>query len=126
MEPKISNFTPVSPGNVTISGIPFMPRIIHFYVAQRPTTDNVSHYSYGCMTSSKQMTHSTFFDSTPPGKTVSSFSKCVSHLNRVSGVITETVSATRVSFNDNGGGDYGFTLNFSAADGTRVYFVAEP
>lgn len=126
MEPKISNFTPIGTGNKSVSGIPFLPKRVSFYMAQGPSSpDTVAHYSHGEMTSTKQMAHSIYADTTG-GKTVSSFAKCVSHLKRVSGTITETTTATFVSFDNNGGGDYGFTLNFSANDGTKIYFVAEP
>lgn len=127
MEPKISNFSVGSTGNKSVTGLLFLPKSIDFWIAQKTgVTENFVHYSAGSCTSTKQMAHSIFWDSSG-GKTCSYFDRCVNHLTRESGVITEKIKATWVSFDDNGGGDFGFTLNFTAADANfKIYFKANP
>lgn len=125
MATKISNFTVGSTGNKSITGLTFLPTELDFWIAQKTgTTESFAHLSVGATNGTSQTAHSMLQDTTG-GKTESYFDRCVYHLNRVSGTVSGVLSASFVSFDNNGGGDYGFTLNFTAADsGYKVYFRA--
>lgn len=49
-------------------------------------------------------------------RTRSGTGKCIKHYDWVSGTFTGVTEATFVSFDNLGGGQYGFTLNFTQAD----------
>lgn len=126
MATKISNFSVGSTGNKSVTGLTFLPNHIEFVIAQKiSTTENFSHYSVGCANGFTQMAHSIFQDGSG-GRTESYFNRCLNHINRVGGNLTDIIVATFVSFDNKGGGDYGFTLNFTAADPNyRIYFIAK-
>lgn len=125
MATKISNFSVGSTGNKTVTGILFMPSSLEFVIAQKTSVNETfAHYSSGSSNGTSQMAHSIFQDASG-GKTESYFNRCLNHINRVSGTLTDVVVATFVSFDNNGGGDYGFTLNFTVADPNyKIYFIA--
>lgn len=122
MATKISNFSVTSTGNKSITGIPFLAQRIRFYVAQKPSTaEAFAHFSLGDADGTNQMAHS-IADSTQ-----SFFDRCIHHRSKVGGVWQDVLTGSLTSIDDNGGGDYGFTVNISTlANGPqRVYFVAE-
>lgn len=128
MSTKIGNFTVTSTGNKSITGLTFMPNHIDFYMAQKPsTTENFARYASGSANGNNQMAHSIFQDGTG-GKTQSYTDRCINHKNRISGSIVDVLTASFVSFDNNGGGVYGFTINVSALDATeasgKIYYVA--
>lgn len=125
MATKISNFSKGSTGNASVTGLTFLPNYIEFWIGQKTnTSETFTHYSTGCANGTSQMAHSIFQDITG-GKTESFFNRCINHKNRVSGTITDIITATFVSFDDNGSGDYGFTVNFTAVDANyKIYFIA--
>lgn len=125
MATKISNFSQGATGNASIAGVPFLPTSVEFYVAQKTsTTENFAHYSSGVCNGLTQMAHSIYWDSTG-GSTKSFFDRSVHHMNRVAGTLTDIIRAEWVSFDTNGGGDFGFTLHFTAADANyKIYFIA--
>lgn len=122
MATKISNFSVTSTGNKSIAGIPFLAQRVRFYVAQKSgVSEAFAHISIGDADGATQMAHS-IGDSTQ-----SFFDRCVHHRSKVGGVWQDVLIATFTSFDDNGGGDYGFTINVSTlANGPqKIYFVAE-
>ncbi len=122
MATKISNFSITSTGSKSATGVPFLPQRIRFYVAQKSgTSEAFAHLSLGDADGTNQMAHC-IADSTQ-----SFFDRCIHHRSKVAGVWTDVLTATFTSFDDNGGGDYGFTINVSTlANGPqKVYFVAE-
>jgi hypothetical protein len=126
MATKISNFSVTSTGSKSITGVPFPVAEIEFWLAQKPgTTENFAHISNGFADGTTQMAHCVFQDTTG-GKTQSYTDRCVNHKSRIGGVIGDAISATYTSSDDNGGGDYGFTINVTALnDGTqKIYYKA--
>lgn len=126
MATKISNFTVNATGSTSISGLTFMPNHIDFFVVQKSgTTENFAHYSTGAANGTTQMAHSVFQDTTS-GKTQSYFDRCINHKNRLGGVIQDAITATFTSFDDNGGGVYGFTINVTVLNDSpqKVYYIA--
>jgi len=126
MATKISNFSVLSTGDKAITGLTFMPNHVDFYMAQKSgVTENFAHLSTGSANGVAQMAHSVFQDTTA-GKTQSYFDRCINHKSRVSGAITDVLTAAFVSFDDNGSGVYGFTINVSVlADlPQKIYYIA--
>ena len=113
-------------GNRQIAGFPFLPTHLKFTVGQKnSTTENFVHSSEGSWDGTTSFCNSMFHDTTG-GKVLTPSGVVIDHMNRVSGAITEVIKATPVSVDDNGGGDYGCTLNFSATvSGYRVWVEAE-
>lgn len=125
MAVKRGSFTIGSTGNVQVVGLTFLPTNVDFFMSGRFGTDETrEQYSNGGMTSANQNVDALFDDST--GKRSRSFTdRCINLYERVSGNITGKVVATYVSFDSNGGGDFGFTINASAADSNyQVKFKA--
>lgn len=119
------SFTRGSTGNASVAGLTFLPSYLRFTICSRTgTNETLVMYSDGFTNGSSQKAFSVFQDST--GARSRTFTdRCLNHLNRVTGSITEIIKATFVSFDDNGGGDYGFTLNFTAADSNyTIHFEA--
>lgn len=122
MATKIGNFSVTSTGSKSVTGIPFLAQRIRFYAAQKSgTSEAFAHLSIGDADGNNQMAHS-IADSTQ-----SFFDRCVHHRSKVSGTWQDVLVATFTSVDDNGGGDYGFTINVSTlANGPqKIYYVAE-
>lgn len=126
MATKIGNFSVISTGSKSVVGIPFLPTEIDFWMAQKSgTTENFTHLAYGTADGTNQMAHCAFQD-TSSGKTQSYTDRCINHKSRVGGVVSDVLTATFTSFDDNGGGNYGFTINVTtlADSPQKVYFKA--
>lgn len=126
MATRIGNFTVVSTGTKAITNLTFMPTHIDFYLAQKPSTSEAfTHYSTGSANGMTQMAHSVFQDSSG-GRTQSYFDRCINHKSRIGGVIQDAITGTFTSFDDNGSGVFGFTIEItSLADSPqKIYFVA--
>lgn len=119
-----STFTIGSAGNKSVSGIPFLPTELEFYISQKFNTpeDDVAHLSIGYADGTTQHAHSILADSTGNHTRVSK-TKCLTHYIRVAGALTKTLEASFVSFDDNGGGDYGFTVNATAGATNSNYQI---
>lgn len=113
---KIGSFSNGATGNVPVGGCTSLPTYLRFTVCGRSgTNETVTMYSSGFTDGNLNKAFSIYQDST--GSRSRYFNdRCVSHLNRVTGTITEIINASWVSFDNNGGGDFGFTLNFTAAN----------
>lgn len=109
-----------STGNQQLSGLTALPQFLILTYSQKNATDNVAHFSQGFTDGTVQRVDSTFADTTG-AKTVKSTAKVLSHYERVAGTITEVIAASFVSFDNLGGGSYGFTLNFTVATGAGSY-----
>jgi hypothetical protein len=103
-------------GRVTISGTPtqtivvgFQPTWARFTVGGKGS-DTVTHFSFGATDGTNQSVQSTFGDTTG-GASFNSGSKLISHYERVSGSITEVLSASFNSFTATG-----IKLNVSIAN----------
>ncbi len=112
-----STFTIGSTGSKPISGVPFLPDEVEFYISQKFGTpeDDVAHLSIGYADGTTQHAHSILADSTGNHTRVSK-TKCLTHYIRSGGALTKTLEAGFTSFDDNGGGDYGFTINATVAN----------
>lgn len=94
-------------GQVTITqsptqtiSLPFTPTWARFTVSAKGS-DSVTHFSFGATDGTNQSNQSTYGDTTG-GKSVTSTTKLISHYERVSGTITEVLSASFNSFVTNG------------------------
>ena len=125
MSYAIGSFSHGTTGDASIAGLDFMPSGIRFTVGGRyGTTETVVCLSDGFTDGNNQVANSIYQDSTG-SRTKSYTNRCINHFKRVSGIITERIVATFVSFDNNGGGDYGFTVNFTVADSNYpIYFEA--
>lgn len=113
---QIGSFSQGSTGNVSIGGFTFLPAYLRFTISSRSgTNETYVLFSEGFTDGSLNKAHSIFQDSTGARSRYYN-DRCINHLVRVTGSITEKIKATWVSFDNNGGGDFGFTLNFTAAD----------
>jgi len=112
----VGSFSQGTTGNVSVGGLTFLPSYLRFTISSRSGTNETTvMLSTGFTDGTLNKAHSIFQDTT--GARTRYFNdRCVSHLARVSGSITEIIKASWVSFDNNGGGDYGFTLNFTAAN----------
>lgn len=122
MATKIGNFSVTSTGNKSITGIPFLAQRIRFYVSQKSgTSETFQHLSIGDADGTNQMAHSI------ADVTQSFFDRVIHHRSKVSGTWQDVLIATHSSMDDNGGGDYGFTINVSmlANYPQKIYYVAE-
>lgn len=94
---------------------------ITFSLGPAGSSDSVCHSSDGLATPTQQCCKSIYADTTG-AKSQQTFSKCITHLTRVSGTITEIISATRQSLATTGQ----FTLNATAVNASyTIFFVAE-
>lgn len=125
MKAEIGTFSTGSTGHVSVTGLTVLPVYLKFTLSGRfNTTETIVQFSTGFTEGTKNKAHSIFQDST--GSRSKAYSdRCINHFQRVAGTITEQIVATWVSFDTNGGGDFGFTLNFTAADSNyQIYFEA--
>jgi hypothetical protein len=112
----IGSFSEGSTVNHSVTGLSFLPTGVRFQIGGRSGTNETRvQHSVGNMDGANQTCVSIFQDSTG-SKTKTYTNRCINHFERVSGTITEKIIATFVSFNNDGGGVYGFTVNFTAAD----------
>lgn len=117
-------FSQGSNTNTSITGLTFLPNYLRFTISQKlSTTQNFVHFSQGWTNGTNSSCHSIFQDAT--GSSTKAYTnRCINHLDR-SGTINEIIKATFVSFDTNGGGDFGFTLNFTASDANyQIHFEA--
>lgn len=126
MSVKAGSFTPNATGNLSVDGLTFMPTEVQFSLGAETGSGVTSYISHmrGWTTANNQSYDYIFEDGT--GKSCrAGTDKCIRHVKRLSGSITDAVAATFVDFHDNGGGNYGFTLNFTAFDSNyQVRYIA--
>lgn len=122
---ETGTFSVGSTGNTSVTGLTVLPNFLEFTISGRfGTTETIVQYSTGFTDGVNDLAHSIFQDSTG-SRTKAYSNRCINHFQRVTGTITEKLVATWVSFDNNGGGDFGFTLNFTAADSNyQIYFKA--
>jgi hypothetical protein len=78
--------------------IGFQPVGVRFTVCQKIATSEAYHHlSEGRVDGTRQSVNSTFCDSTS-GLSINSTTKCISHYERVGGVVTEVLAASFDSF----------------------------
>lgn len=126
MTVKAGSFTPNATGNVSVNNLTFLPDELELSLGAATGAGTSSYIAYcrGWTTGSNQSYDSLFEDSTGKWNQAGT-DKCIRLPKRVSGSITDAVAATFVDFHDNGGGNYGFTLNFSAVDTNfQVRYIA--
>lgn len=112
MAVKRGSFTISGTGNTSVIGLSFLPTNVDFFLSGKfGTNDSDVSFSVGGFTASNQSA-----DGSINGRSRSYTDRCIHHYKKVSGTINDAVVATKVSFDDNGGGDYGFTINASAFD----------
>lgn len=112
MAVKKGSFTIGSTGNASVVGLAFLPTNVDFYLSGKfGTNDADMSFSVGGFTANNQSA-----DGLVNGRSRSYTDRCIHHYKKVAGAVTDAVVATKVSFDDNGGGDYGFTVNASVFD----------
>lgn len=88
-----------------------MPRFIEITLSQEGTgADTVTRFATGWSDGTNNRCDAIYQDSSG-SKTEKSTTKCIVGWSRVSGTITKTLEASLVSFDNLGGGQYGYTLN---------------
>lgn len=103
-----------STGSKTLSSIGFTPVGCRITIGAKGSSEaSVMHLSAGFADGVGQYVESTYADSSTWSSKFSS-SKCVSHWAKVSGTLTEVISATFTSFSASNGGSA--TFNFTAVD----------
>lgn len=109
---KIGVITLGSTGNKTFNlGTSSAPYAISFIVQNKTgTAEAAKHVSIGNADSSSQRVTSYYKDSTS-SSTFDSTSKCIAHYERVSGAVTEVLSAAFLSFTGTG-----FSINVTKAN----------
>lgn len=113
---QVGSFSNATTGNVSVSGLTFLPSYIQFEISSRSGTNETTILrSSGFTDGSLNKNHSIFQDATGARSRYYN-DRCIGHLARVTGSITEIIKATWVSWDTNGGGVFGFTVNFTAAD----------
>lgn len=116
MSYQVTSFSRGTTGNCSVAGLTFLPAYLRFTISSRSgTNESYVLFSTGFTDGNLNKAHSIFQDTTGARSRYYT-DRCISHLVRVTGSITEKIAASFVSFDNNGGGDYGFTVNFSAAD----------
>lgn len=109
-----------STGNRPLTGLGFQPTYLRLTLGQKTSTSEAFvHQSEGSTDGTNQRCVAAFWDSTG-GKSVEFTNKLVNHINRVSGTLTDVITATIVSLDADG-----FTLNFGATiSGYHVHYEA--
>lgn len=112
MSYRIGIITLGSTGSKTVNlGISSAPTSVSFIVQNKAgTAESVKHVSIGSATTNGQRTTSYFKDTGSPS-VYDVTNKCISHYDRVNGSIIEVLSASFVSFTNNG-----FTINVTKAN----------
>lgn len=98
-------------GNQSYTGLTALPTFLELTVSQEGVgTDAITSFTTGWADGTNQRTDTTYGD-TSGGMTAKFTNQILTVYRRVSGTITKVFEASLVSFDNNGGGDYGFTLN---------------
>lgn len=120
MSVKAGSFSVGVTGNSSVVGLTFLPTEITFRLGPVTGVTDTSLIGKcdGWTTATNQSYDSVYRDGTGPEQ-MAGIDKCIRLRRRVSGVMQDRVAASFVSFDNNGSGDYGFTLNFTAADAGR-------
>lgn len=118
MAVKAGSFSIGSTGNGGIGSLTFLPTRIFFRMGPATGFTDTAKTSRmdGWCTASNQSYDSVFEDSTGKEQ-MAGIDKCIRLRYRNGGTMQDRVAASFVSFDTLGGGLYGFTLNFTAADG---------
>ena len=113
------SFSVGSTGNITIlfANPSLTATEIEFSLGPTGTSLSTATASDGYMNGTQQTSRSLYTDSTG-SKVTQVNNKCITHQNRVSGAITEIITATRVSLATAGE----FTVNFSAVNVNYIIF----
>lgn len=122
----VSTFAVGSTGNHSVTALTFLPKGLRFTISAKAgaSETSVAHLSTGFTDGTNQVAHSILADTTANDSKAYT-DRCVNHYARVAGTLTEVIKASFVSFDTNGGGVFGFTLNFTAADANYdIHFEA--
>lgn len=126
MSVKAGSFTPTT-GNISIAGLTFLPEevLLRAGAATGSTHSDKILYANGWTTANNQSYDYGFSDGTH-WRCQGGTDKCIRLYKWDTGTsaFIEILAATFVSFDTNGGGDFGFTLNWSAATGQQVRYIA--
>lgn len=98
-------------GNQAYAGLTAMPQFLEIILSQEGgAADSVTRYAIGGTDGTLERCDSIYADTTG-GDTEKFTNRTIVGKSRVSGNIVKTLEASIVSFDNNGGGDYGFTLD---------------
>lgn len=109
---ELASFTFIGTGSQSVTGLTALPKALLLWLSQKNATDNLIRWNFGATDGTISMIDSIFGDATS-SKTVKSTSKPYSAYDRSGGTIQEQESATFTSFDNNGGGVFGFTFNIA-------------
>lgn len=112
MSVKRGSFTISATGNVQVVGLTFLPTNVDFFISGKSGgNDADAAFSIGGFTANNQSA-----DASIDGRSTGFTNRCIHHYKKVTGTISDALVATKVSFDTNGGGDFGFTVNSTVAD----------
>lgn len=112
----------IGTSTILLQDATMVPREITFFTGSHGTSDTVNHTCDGFMNGDRQQARGTFTDSTG-SKTSIVNNKCITHYSRVSGTITEIITATKPASPFATAGQ--FDVTFSAANATpTIFFIA--
>lgn len=103
-------------GTQQYTGLPFLPKLIMVEYSAKGSSQNLQHHSSGSCDDSMSQVHIADYDDGTNRRCWPPTTGFIKHYDRVSGAYVAVVDAEVVSFDNNGGGDYGFTLYQNAAD----------
>lgn len=110
-----------STGSQAVTGLSFLPKAIMFYLVKKTTDGTATHENIGigvATSSSERGALGVFSDDavgTSDTLRYTANGKCIL---LYSATVVYALIADFTSFDDNGGGDYGFTINVTTTDGT--------
>lgn len=122
MKCERGSFSIATSGNITVifNDPTLQADEIEFSIASSGTSEAICHVSDCFMTPTQQCARSTYYDASG-GRTTQVNNKCATHIARVSGTLTEVITATKVSLATVGE----FTINATAFNSAyTVYFRA--
>ena len=126
MSVKAGSFSPSasSSTDLSVDNLTFLPTLVMFRVGSDSTTDTAKTVRGDGWTTANNQSYDCFFEDATGKSQLRGTDKCIRVEKRVSGTMQDAVAATFVDFHDNGGGNYGFKLNFTVADGRQIRYVA--
>lgn len=128
MSVKVGSFTPAFTGNVTVDNLTFLPTnlILRVGNSSSSTITTVARGDGWC-TANNQNYDATYVDTANnrmSQKSGTDRTLRVEKWDSGTSSMVDALSCTFVDFHDNGGGNYGFTLNFTATDSRQIRYRA--
>lgn len=126
MAVKAGSFTPNATGNLTVDNLTFLPTRLFFRVgAPTSSTDTTTTMRCDGWCTASNQSYDTIFEDASGRWSKAGTDKCIYTVKR-SGTVVDGTVATWVDFHNNGGGNYGFTINLTSFDsGRQIRYMAD-